>query len=864
MDVKWLDRKLFPKALALSAALLLLITVLDILTGYELGLEPFYLLPIALVTWFGGYRWGCLGASLALACWLGADRLAGHPYSSPFYAVWAGVDRGLAFFLLMAAIGWLSATHRRLQESNRSLERSEQNFWNLFNASDIAMFRMRLDGSETLECNEKFLELVGRTREQVIGAPSAVRWEDPRAREAMVLRLQAEGQVDDFEFRMVRADGAIRRCSVSLRLFRQDRLTEGCLQDITERKEAEEALRESNDHLENLINCANAPIIVWNPEFRITRFNHAFEALTGWTEAEVRGRSLEILFPLTVKQDAMNLIRRTRTGERWQAVEIRILDLAGEVRTVLWNSATLFAADGRTPVATIAQGQDITERKRAEEALRTSEELYSKSFRSAPLLIALSRFADGRLLDVNDRYCRTLGYTREELIGRTTIDLGIVGPAERERLVGLSGSGEAAGNIEFQMHTRDGKPVPCLFSGETIEVGGQKLLISMSVDITELKRAEELERSLNARLQQAQKLESLGILAAGVAHNLNNVLAIILGTASMQGSEPGAGAGEAFQLIENACRRGREVVKSLVRFARPGLSSEAPFELHALIREVCALMESTTRNRVVIIEAFAAGPFWVSGDAGSINHALVNLCLNALDAMPCGGTLTFRTSLAAGDQVEVAVEDDGAGIAAEHLAHVLEPFYTTKEVDKGTGLGLSMVYGVVKAHGGGIEISSQPGQGTTVKIRLPRIPAPVPAGPVLAPGPAPAILTVFLVDDDEDVRFLMTRMLRKAGARQVSTFAGGEEVLEALRTGARPGLVILDQNMPGMNGTQTLERIRDLDPGLPVLISSGQPDLEALDCFNRPGVGIISKPFTLDEIEARLAQFAGAAPRALG
>jgi len=225
--------------------------------------------------------------------------------------------------------------------------------------------------------------------------------------------------------------------------------------------------------------------------------------------------------------------------------------------------------------------------------------------------------------------------------------------------------------------------------------------------------------------------------------------------------------------------------------------------------------------------------------------------------MPEGGTLTLRTAVLEGNLAEVSIEDDGAGMPPEVLAHVLEPFFTTREVGQGTGLGLSMTHGVVQAHGGSIDIASQPGQGTTVKLRFPRIPAPVHGepGPVQAAPPSLACMSVFLVDDDEDVRFLMTRMLQKAGVRQVKTFPGGRDVLEALSAEGCPDLIILDHNMPSMNGTQTLERIRRLHPDMPILISSGQPDIEDWDCLRQPRVGVISKPFTMEEIQAKLARF---------
>ncbi len=221
--------------------------------------------------------------------------------------------------------------------------------------------------------------------------------------------------------------------------------------------------------------------------------------------------------------------------------------------------------------------------------------------------------------------------------------------------------------------------------------------------------------------------------------------------------------------------------------------------------------------------------------------------------MPDGGTLTFRTGRPGLDWVEVAIEDDGEGMLPDILARAIEPFFTTKEVGKGTGLGLSMTRGVVKAHGGNLEISSVPGQGTTVKILLPRIHSSAVIPTSKAPAPSLGSLSVLLVDDDEDVRFLVARMLKNAG-HKVKAVAGGEEALESLGRDPLPDIIILDQNMPRMDGLQTMENIRAIHSEVPILISSGQPDIEGWACFQQPNVFVIAKPFALEEIEAKLAQ----------
>ena len=470
----------------------------------------------------------------------------------------------------------------------------------------------------------------------------------------------------------------------------------------------------------------------------------------------------------------------------------------------------------------------------------------------APLGVFLTD-PEGRHLQVNPEASRITGYSREELLAMGLRDLL---PASERDSAGrlLQTLGELGyGSGEFEFRHKQGRAGQC--SVEAVKLSPARFLAFAS-DISGRRQDEAERRALVERLGRIQALEALGVLVAGVAHNINNVLGVIMGTASMHDLIPTDPAAlKDFHLIETACKRGRSVVKGLLQFAQPSLAHPAPCDLQALVGEVVALLENTTRNRVRIVVRAAPEPAWIHGDAGSLSHALMNLCLNAVDAMAEGGVLTLGTAVLAGNRVAVSVADDGAGMSPEILDRALEPFFTTKPVGKGTGLGLSMTFGVVKAHGGTLEIASRTGQGTTVTLRFPRIPAPVPeevAGP--APGPEP--LAIFLVDDDEDVRILMGRMLALAGAAQVRTFAGGEAVLAALQAGERPGLVILDQNMPGLDGTQTLALIRDLCPDLPILISSGQPDIETWECFRRPGLGVIAKPFTMEEIRAKLAGFA--------
>lgn len=496
--------------------------------------------------------------------------------------------------------------------------------------------------------------------------------------------------------------------------------------------------------------------------------------------------------------------------------------------------------------------QDVTAHKRTEETLRQDEEIFRSLFRQLPNPASLQSM-DGTLLEFSDVFQEATGYAREELLGRTTVELELWKNVEQRRaaMARLATTGRIDG-VEFEFSPVRGPVRTMTFSARRIELRGEPAILAAAHDITDRKSADDALRKMSERMGQMQKLEALGVLVAGVAHNMNNVLAAIMGTASWReriAADPADR--EAFKIIDTACKRGRDVVKSLMQFSKPTLPSRAPVEIHALASEARILLKDTKPKDIEVVEVFENRELWTEGDAGTLSSVLVNLCLNAFDAMPHGGSLRLRTR-STPDAIEVSVEDSGEGMPPEVLSRALEPFFTTKPLGSGTGLGLSMSHGVVKAHGGSLEIESVVGGGTTVRIRLPRIGAPKPEPSRHQARIANSCLKVLLVDDDEDVLFLTERILAHAGHR-VTTANSGLRALEVF--GKDPGfdLVVLDQNMPGLSGAQVVERIRATDARIPILVSTGQPDAHEWECFKTPRVSVISKPFGIDEIVARLA-----------
>ena len=381
-------------------------------------------------------------------------------------------------------------------------------------------------------------------------------------------------------------------------------------------------------------------------------------------------------------------------------------------------------------------------------------------------------------------------------------------------------------------------------------------LSGTNTDIQQRKLAEEENENLTHRLHQSQKMESLGVLAGGVAHDMNNVLGAILALASAQLTlqAPGSPVHHTLETIAAASRRGGDMVKRLLAFARKNPVQKSSLDLNALLLEEARLLERTTLAKIRVEMDLAPKLRSIHGDSGALAHAIMNLCVNAVDAMDAGGTLALHTRNVGEAQIEVVVADTGSGMTQEIQARALDPFFTTKEVGKGTGLGLSMAFTTVKAHGGQLEILSEPGKGTQVKLLFPAMAATEPEppeAPVLWDSTSPA-LNILIVDDDELVQAATLMLVETLGHSGKPAFRG-EQAIALLEGGYCPQVVILDMNMPGLGGKATLPRLRELCPAVPILLATGRTDQEALDLIGRhAGVSLLPKPYSIKDLHRHL------------
>jgi len=624
--------------------------------------------------------------------------------------------------------------------------------------------------------------------------------------------------------------------------------------DITPLKRVEEALRVSERRYRSLIESANDAIFVADAETGIILdANRGAERLLGRPLAEIVGLHQTMLHP-PERAEEYRRIFRDHVGSGQAAMQRLLVRHVDGHDTPVSISAALTELEGRSVLHGIFR--DETERQRMEEELKRNEQKYRGLFDDS---IAAVYVFDGekRFIDSNQAGLDLLGYSREELLSMSIPDVDadpvVVLPAHRQLL-----SGAPIVNYQHRLKRKDGTVITVLNNScpltdpSGVVTGMQSTLI----DITQEIRLEE-------ELRQLQKLEAIGTLAAGVAHDFNNILTAIIGHAELMRLSLGevTQPGEEIDGIIAAAQRGAGISRSLLTFCRKTPPKLVTVDFGRLVADSTSMLR---RMLPAIIEmetsGFEPGRWWVDADAVQISQVLMNLVVNSRDAMPEGGTL--RISITEGDlesdkgpplaertapsAVVLTVEDTGYGIDGENLQRVCDPFFTTKPRGQGTGLGLSVVHGIVETHGAHLALDSDVGRGTTVRIRFPAKPRPDVGGVEVEEAPEKAAFegTVLLADDDAQVRHVLAGGLKEAGCRVLEACDGlqavqiHEEVRDVI------DLVVLDIDMPRLDGPGCLAKMRATRPELPVILISGLPQSASVAAA-LTGVRLLRKPFTI-------------------
>ena len=625
-----------------------------------------------------------------------------------------------------------------------------------------------------------------------------------------------------------------------------------------ERTRAEQALRASEARLKAVLHSALDAHVAMDDAGRVTSWNQQAESMFGWAEREVLGQRLaDIIVPHAHREaHAAGLRRFLATGEGPilnQRIELNALRRDGTefpvelaVAPVRVGSSWLFSAFVR----------DITGRRAADEALRVSEQKFGSAFQAHPSPMAIATLADARWVDVNESLLRLFGMNRAETVGRSGYELGIWRRDElRVQMLAQLRAGGVFRDVEVEWLTRSGEVRSGLLSAEVIAFAGEPHFLLHFQDITERKQ-------LEVQLRQAQKMEAIGRLAGGVAHDFNNVLTAIFGYVDILREELPADSTAQRDLAEvrKASERAASLTKQLLAFSRQQVLEPMVLEPTALIEDFEKMLHRLIGEDVELRLSLARDTGNVLADPGQLQQVLMNLAVNARDAMPTGGKLILETANAElseqyaelhqpvvpGRYVMLAVSDTGTGMTPETRARIFEPFFTTKEKGKGTGLGLSTVYGIVKQSGGYVWVYSELGRGTTFKIYLPRVDA---APDTLLPAREPVTVagteTILLAEDDAVLRPLAKGLLEKLGYTVLDA-ADAVEALEAARQYTEViHLLLTDVVMPGASGRELARQLESHRPDVKVLYVSGYTD-DAIVHHGmlEPGLNFLQKPFT--------------------
>jgi two-component system, cell cycle sensor histidine kinase and response regulator CckA len=742
------------------------------------------------------------------------------------------------------------------KQVEEALRASEERYRMIFAHSPLGIIHFDENGV-ILDCNDTLPEMIGSPREKLIGFNMPARQTDERMRQAVLDAL--EGKISHYDGDYVSVFSGQRtpiRAAYGRILSDDGKFVGavGILEDVTERRRAEESLRESEEKYRIVVQKAQEGInITQDGMFRFV--NPSAAALLGFDEDEMLNRPFTEFFHPDDKAMLLRQYNRRLQGEKFPSrYEVRMLAKGGAVK---WLEVDAALITWKNKPAVLVFMTDVTNRRKGEDVQRRLATAVEQA--GEAIVIADGQ---GTIQYVNPAFERITGFAREEAVGRkpSLLKSGQHDEAFYRNLWGTITEGEPWSG-RFINRKKNGT----LYS-EDATISPVRDSSGKIVSYVAVKRDVTKEIELRNQLLQAQKMEAIGTLAGGVAHDFNNLLTIVLGYSELllDDTEESDPAYADIQKIAEASRRGAQLVRNLLAFGRRADIRPRPMNLNHEVSRVAELLNRTI-SKMIKIEMHLDGDLdSINADPDQMGQVLMNLTVNAEHAMPGGGKLTIATAntsltgeyrlthleIPAGDCVLLTVSDTGHGMDRHTIEHIFEPFFTTKGAGNGSGLGLSMVYGIIQQHGGHIVCESEPGHGTTFKIYLPAITEEAQMEKqmekTMLSGGTEKIL---LVDDEAFVRDLGQKCLTRAGY-SVLPAGGGPEALEIYaKEGDQIALVILDLFMPEMGGDQCLDEILAINPRAKVIISSGASiDRKKKETLESEAKGFVSKPFRLSEM----------------
>ena len=802
-----------PVLSAIVFGAVLLCGFLDYLTGPEIGFALFYLIPVAGGAWFVSERIGTVLAVAAAAIWLLADLSWGVDYSHPVIPYWNAVVR-LSIFLIVSVLV------SRLRKSHGTLERKVHD--------KTAALKEELTRHEAAK---KDLVQLNRLYAVLTSVNQAI------------VRASNEQELLDKVCRITVGEGKFKAVWI------------GMVDHETHSLE----VRAYAGQIDGIFDRVRFPL---SSSYQTDPISGVIESGESFVDNNAVGED-----SLSVSKGLM----RVRYNS-WACFPLKKHEktigtfsvYSDHVRSFDRSEVKLLT-ELTTDISFYLEFQEETkERNKAREALRLSEQKYKAMFDSAPVGIYQSTM-DGRFLTANVALARMLGYgSVNELLGRDIKEDVYYRPGEREALINENSPTGSATDLELQWKKKDGRPTWIQLNAFAVkdESGSIKYFEGYVRDIDERKRVDADRKELEARLAQSQRLESLGTLAGGIAHDFNNILGIIIGHSTLlKDRTPDARElhqrGEA---ITNAGQRGAALVNQLLTFARQTATVLQPVQVNELVNELLGLLRETFPKTIIVSTSLDPRLPLIHVDATQIHQVLLNLCVNARDAMPKGGILSITTGTIDGENigsrvrnqaarvyVEITVRDTGIGMDETARRRIFEPFFSTKDVGKGTGLGLSVVFGIVDKYSGFIDVESKPGEGSVFRVLLPveqHLQSPAKATARALDDAQGGTETILLVEDEEPLRELLKGLLLSRGYSVISASTGNEGLEQFLRYRDKIAVVVSDLGLPGLSGDALFRKIREVDQNANVILASGFAEKETTEDLFKVGLrDFIQKPY---------------------
>ncbi len=636
------------------------------------------------------------------------------------------------------------------------------------------------------------------------------------------------------------------------------RVASDIISGILQRRDAEQSLRRSEEYFRALIERQGDMVAVIGPDGTASYASPSYRRSLGYDPDELVGRNLlDLVHPEDRPMVENRLARLLIDSEREDWARLRVRDSKGRYRTHVISGRNLL--DVKAVRGIVVTGSDVTEWEQTEERLR----LLSRAVEQSPVSIVITD-AEGDIVYVNPKFAEVTGYPEEEIIGRNPriLNSGRHDAAFYERLwETITSAREWRGEMENRRKNGDIFREAVSISPVLNPYGEITHFIAVKEDITE-------RHLLQEKYQQSQKMEAVGRLAGGVAHDFNNLLTAINGNAEflLMDLPLESPLREDVLQIQRAAKRATDLTGQLLAFSRQQALDETVLDLRQVVANIEPMLRRLIPESIQIRRHSPKEVVAVKADVGQMEQVLLNLAVNARDAMGENGVLTFTVDTldmseaevrripwhaAPGSYARLSVSDTGAGMSADVMSHIFDPFFTTKPKGKGTGLGLSTVFGIVKQSGGHIFVESEPGEGTTFRILLPTVAAELPPSEKVenrAVNVMTAGGTILVVEDDASVRRLAKRILERAGY-QVLEASNGKDALEVAATRASElDLVLTDVVMPEMGGVRLGRLLRERHPGLKVIFASGYSEEGLPAEINGETVALLRKPFTPEEL----------------